>query len=69
MIQAECTEGARVTVLMALRDLLRYLNANRDSLPNYGQRYRAGQPISTAWVESTVNEVIVKPMVKKQQMR
>jgi len=53
----------------ALRDLVQYLNANRDSLPNYGQRYRAEQPISTARVESTVNEVIAKRMVKKQQMR
>jgi hypothetical protein len=53
----------------ALRDLLQYLKANRDSLPNYGKRYRADQPISTAWVESTVNEVIAKRMVKKQQMR
>jgi hypothetical protein len=52
-----------------LRDLLQYLNANRDSLPNYGKRYRSDQPISTAWVESTVNEIIAKRMVKKQQMR
>ncbi|MGH9401827.1 MAG: hypothetical protein ACRD2P_06945, partial [Terriglobia bacterium] len=36
---------------------------------NYGKRYRADQPISTAWVESTVNEVIAKRMVKKQPMR
>ncbi|MGH9773247.1 MAG: hypothetical protein ACRD4Q_16380 [Candidatus Acidiferrales bacterium] len=33
------------------------------------KRYRADQPISTAWVESMVNEVIAKRMVKKQQMR
>ena len=42
----------------SLRDLLQYLSANGDSLPNYGKRYRSDQPISTAWVESTVNEVI-----------
>jgi hypothetical protein len=52
----------------ALRDLVLYLETNRDSLPNYGKRYRADQPISTGWVESTVNEVIAKRMVKKQQM-
>ena len=46
-----------------------YLNTNRDSLPNYGKRYRADQPIATGWVESTVNEIIAKRMVKKQQMR
>ena len=53
----------------SLRDLLQYLNANGDSLPNYGKRFRSDQPISTAWVESTVNEIIAKRMVKKQQMR
>ena len=46
-----------------------YLKTNRDSLPNYGKRYRADQPISTGLVESTVNEIIAKRMVKKQQMR
>lgn len=53
----------------ALQNLLQYLTANQDSLPNYGQRYRTNLPISTAWVEPTVNEVIAKRMVKKQQMR
>ncbi len=51
----------------ALRDLLQYLNANRDSLPNFGNRYRADELISTAWVESTVNEVIANRMVKKHR--
>lgn len=36
---------------------------------NYGDRYRNGETISTAFVESTVNEVISKRFVKKQQMR
>ena len=38
-------------------------------LVNYGDRYRNGETISTAFVESTVNEVISKRFVKKQQMR
>jgi hypothetical protein len=45
------------------------LAANRDSLPPYGKRYRAGLPISTAFTESTVNEVVAKRMNKNQQMR
>ena len=65
--QREAPGLARLNV--ALQDLLQYLKLNRDSLPNYGNRYRADQPISTAWVESTVNEIIAKRMVKKQQMR
>ena len=36
---------------------------------NYGDRYRYGEVISTAFVESTINQVVSKRMVKKQQMR
>jgi hypothetical protein len=36
---------------------------------NYGDRYHNGETISTAFVESTVNEVISNRFVKKQQMR
>jgi hypothetical protein len=50
-------------------DLLRYLGANKDSLPNYGERYHEGEPISTGWVESAINEIIAKRMAKSQQMR
>lgn len=38
-------------------DLLDYLRANQDSLPNYGERRREGKPISTGWVESAINEM------------
>jgi hypothetical protein len=46
-----------------------YITANENFIPNYGDRYRYGEVISTAFVESTVNQVISKRMVKKQQMR
>jgi len=52
----------------ALLNLIRYLESNADSMPNYGNRYRAGQRISTGFVESAVNEIVAKRMVKKQQM-
>ncbi|MGH9764668.1 MAG: ISKra4 family transposase, partial [Blastocatellia bacterium] len=38
-------------------------------IPNYGERYRNGEPISTAFVESAVNQVVSKRMAKKQQMQ
>ena len=44
-----------------------YIRANASSIPNYGERYRAGEAISSSLAESTVNQVI--SMVKKQQMR
>ena len=50
-------------------DLLKYLHANQDSLPDYGERQRAGEPFSTGWVESAINEIIANRMAKAQQMR
>ncbi len=46
-----------------------YIRANGAWIPNYGERYRYGEAISSAFVESTVNQVVSKRMVKKQQMR
>ena len=52
-----------------LRDLLAYLEANQCGLVNYGARHRRGEPISTAFVESAINEIVARRMIKKQQMR
>ncbi len=46
-----------------------YIATNRAFIPNYGQRYRSGETISTAFVESTVNYVLSKRFVKKQSMQ
>jgi hypothetical protein len=53
----------------AMREFGGYLSANACCIPNYAERRLAGEAISTAFVESTVNQVISKRMVKKQQMR
>jgi hypothetical protein len=37
-------------------------------MPNYGERHRQGETISTAFVESTINQVVSRRFVKKQQM-
>jgi hypothetical protein len=60
-------EQARL--LKAVREFDAYLRANAGRIPNYGERHRAGEAISTAFTESAVNQVISKRMVKKQQMR
>jgi hypothetical protein len=52
----------------AVRKFRTYIEDNRAFIPNYGQRYRRGETISTAFVESTVNQVVSKRFVKKQQM-
>jgi len=56
-------------LLKAVREFGNYITANQSFIPNYGDRYRHGETISTAFVESTVNYVVSKRMVKKQQMR
>jgi Transposase len=50
-------------------ELLGYLERNEDMLVHYAARRRQGKPISTAFVESAVNEIVAKRMNKKQQMR
>ena len=42
---------------------------NRKFIPNFGERYRQGDTISTAFVESTINQVVSKRFVKRQQMQ
>lgn len=53
----------------AVADFHTYIDNNAPFIPNYGERYRYGECISTAFVESTVNEVISRRMVRKQQVR
>jgi hypothetical protein len=52
-----------------VRDLLGYFERNQGALVHYAARRRRGEPISTAFVESAVNEIVAKRMNKKQQMR
>lgn len=48
-----------------LEEFSRYIDNNADWIPNYAERHRYGEVVSTAFVESTVNQVIAK----KQQMQ
>ena len=66
-ITGPCPERARL--LQAVREFDSYIRVNAERIPNYGERQRAGEAISTAFTESAVNQVISKRMVKKQQMR
>ncbi len=51
------------------RELDTYITNNAGSIVNYGERYRNGERISTGFVESTINQVVSKRMVKQQQMQ
>jgi len=45
-----------------------YIDNNREFIPNFGERYRQGETITTSFVESTINQVVSRRFVKKQQM-
>ena len=53
----------------AAREFAVYIASNTASLINYGERYRSGERISSAFVEATVNAVVSKRFAKKQQMQ
>ena len=56
-------------LLKAVEEFHTYIENNQGFIPNYGERYRNGERISTGFVESTVNQVISKRFCKKQQMQ
>lgn len=50
-------------------ELRRYVHRNIGSLADYASHWRQGERVSTAHVESTVNQLVNQRMCKKQQMR
>jgi hypothetical protein len=56
-------------MLKYVLELETYITNNVRFIVNYGERYRNGERISTGFVESTINQVVSKRMVKKQQMQ
>ena len=50
------------TLAKAVHAFASYVRVNRAFISNYGDRYRYGEAISTAFVESTVNQVIRYPL-------
>jgi hypothetical protein len=53
----------------AVADFQRYVERNSHMIPDYGARWRAGQTISTAFIESVVNRLLSKRFAKKQSMQ
>ena len=56
-------------LLKAIGKFRSYIESNAAMIPNYGERRRYGEAISTAATESTVNAVVNKRFCKKQQMQ
>jgi hypothetical protein len=56
-------------LLKAVLEFGTYIISKRTFIANYGDSYPARRDISTGFVESAINQVVSKRMVKKQQMR
>jgi hypothetical protein len=59
----------RKKLLKAVREFGGYIATNQQFIPDYGDRYRNDETITTSFVESAVNQVVSKRFVKAQQMR
>jgi hypothetical protein len=53
----------------ALEEFATYIDNNAGGIVNHGERQRCGERISTGFGESTINQLVAKQFVKKQQMR
>jgi hypothetical protein len=67
LIRAHSVPAAKVAD--GLAEFETYIRNNCEFIPNFGERYRQGETISTAFVESTINQVVSRRFVKKQQMQ
>ena len=66
LIQAHRTTAKKVAAGVA--EFKTYICNNREFIPNFGERRRQGETISSAFIESTINQVVSRRFVKKQQM-
>ncbi len=66
LIPDRCAAAEKLTA--GIGEFQTYIRNNQDSIPNYGERYRQGETISTAFVESTINQVVSRRFAKRQQM-
>jgi hypothetical protein len=64
--EANSSQSSVDQVRERLGELWSYLTANQTRLINYGREYREGRRISTARVESTVDQLVDWRMEKKQ---
>jgi hypothetical protein len=68
-LEAGLTRWTSACIYWGLRSQWAYIDNNAGAIVNYGERHRCGERISTGFVESTINQLIAKRFVKKQQMR
>ncbi len=62
-------EATAKRLLAGCTELRSYIETHEGALIDYGQRSRAGKPISTSRAEGTVNQMVSARMNKRRQMR
>lgn len=63
LIQAHSVSAAKLANGLAEFEI--YIKNNCNFIPNVGERWRQGERIRTAFVESTINQVVSRRFVKK----
>ena len=65
----DTTDETARKLLKGIKEMHTYVERNQEFIPNYGERYRNGERIASGFVESAVNQVVSKRMVKHQHMQ
>jgi hypothetical protein len=68
MLDGEQISPERHKLLRTIREFGNYITANQAHIPDYGDRHRNSERISSAFAESAVNQLVSRRMVKQQQM-
>lgn len=68
-VELESAYASLPALRRAAAEFHTYIANNADAIPNYAERHRHGERVSTEFVEATVNVVVGKRFAKRQQMR
>ena len=68
ILDGEQISPERQKLLRTIREFGNYIATNQAYIPDYGDRHRNGERISSAFAESAVNQLVSRRMVKQQQM-
>jgi len=69
MLNDPAVEAGMRRLVARCTELQTYIETNEGALIDYGERSRAGKPISTSRAEGTVNQLVSARMNKRRQMR
>jgi len=69
MLNDPAVEAGMRRLVARCTELQAYIETNEGALIDYGQRSRAGKPISTSRAEGTVNQLVSARINKRRQMR